>query len=96
MRHGVTILHGLYAGSTDVPLAEEGRTQAMQAGKILAGKNINHIFCSPLIRCRESLTLLGLEAFSEIDENLREIDFGRWEGRSFEEISQVDAALVEE
>lgn len=96
MRHGTTVMSGLYVGSTDVPLADEGRKQVVQAGMILTGVGINHIFCSPMKRCRESLNLLGLDASSEIDENLREIDFGRWEGRSFEEISQADASLVEE
>jgi alpha-ribazole phosphatase len=95
LRHGATGRPGLYIGSTDIPLAEEGKEQVMQTGRLLALECIDHIYCSPMKRCRETLNLLHLNASFEIDENVREIDFGRWEGRSFEEISHTDNALVE-
>jgi alpha-ribazole phosphatase len=96
LRHGATPLHGLYVGSTDVSLAQEGREQVVRTGHLLVGEHIEHIFCSPMKRCLETLNLLNLDATFEIDENLREIDFGRWEGCSFEEIAESDDSLVEE
>lgn len=96
LRHGTTALQGLYVGSTDVSLTEEGREQVIRTGKVLVGERIDHIFCSPMKRCRETLNLLHLDRAYEIDENLREIDFGRWEGQSFEEINRTDIELVEE
>ena len=78
LRHGATLLHGRYVGSTDVSLAPEGREQVLRTAELLAGKQIEQIFCSPMKRCLETLNLLNLDTSSEIDENLREIDFGRW------------------
>ena len=95
LRHGATSLSGLYVGATDVPLAEEGKEQVIRTGRLLALECIDQIFCSPMKRCLETLNLLSLVAPPEIDVNIREIDFGRWEGHSFEEISQTDSALVE-
>ncbi len=96
LRHGATALQGLYVGSKDVPLAEDGKKQVIRTGKVLNGEDIDHIFCSPMKRCRETLHLLNLDIDSEIDENLREIDFGRWEGQSFKEINRTDPQLVED
>jgi len=95
LRHGATELPGLYVGVTEVSLSEEGRAQIMRMAGVLADKCIEHVFCSPMKRCLETLDLLQLEASVERDENLREIDFGRWEGRSFKDIAQSDGPLVE-
>lgn len=96
LRHGATPLQGRYVGSTDICLAQEGREQVLRTAKLLAGKHIESIFCSPMRRCLETLNLLDIEAPFETDENLREIDFGRWEKCSFEEIAETDDSLVEE
>ncbi len=95
LRHGATPLNGLYVGSTDVSLAEEGREQVLQIGKTLVSMHIDQVFCSPMKRCRETMELLYLDASLEIIDNLREIDFGRWEGHSFEEITTTDQKLIE-
>ena len=95
IRHGETVLNGLYVGSTDVFLTDKGREQVVRTGKILAVEQINHIYCSPMKRCLETKNLLHLNYPMEIDENLREIDFGRWEGKSFEEITTTDQELVD-
>ncbi len=96
MRHGTTTLHGLYVGSTDVSLNREGRAKVIRTGEILAGEHIEQVFCSPMKRCRETLDLLRLDVSSEIEKDLREINFGRWEGRSFKEISKTDSDLIED
>jgi len=96
LRHGATDLQGLYVGSTDVSLSREGREQVIKTGKVLAGEKIEKIFCSPMKRCRETLRLLQFETSYEIDNDLREVDFGRWEKRSFKEINKNDVKLVED
>jgi len=95
LRHGATPLNGLYVGSTDVSLAEEGREQALRICKTLVPMHIDQVFCSPMKRCRETMELLSLDTPVEIIDNLREIDFGRWEGHGFEEISTTDQELIE-
>ena len=87
---------GRYVGSTDLPLAAEGRRQAAAlAGGIrrLAG---THFLCSPLLRTRETVQVaLGEGGAFTIDDDLREIDFGRWELMSFAEIAAADPAAVD-
>jgi len=95
LRHGVTPLNGLYVGSTDIALAKKGYEQVMRTGDILREKHIEQIFCSPMKRCRQTMELLQLNASFYMDKNLREIDFGRWEGLSFKEIARTDQELVE-
>jgi broad specificity phosphatase PhoE len=46
-------------------------------------------------RCRETLALLHPGVPHELNAELREIDFGRWEGLSFPEISKSDPDLID-
>ncbi|WP_457577416.1 histidine phosphatase family protein [Desulfomarina sp.] len=96
LRHGETLLNGRYVGSTDVALSDNGRAMIAETAASFQGKNIEQIFCSPLERCRETCRLLQLSADVRIVGDLREIDFGRWEGMTFEEILGKDAHLVDE
>ena len=96
LRHGRVDSRGRYFGSTDLPLLPEGRDDLAAAGVILQRQNIEAILCSPLLRCRQSLELLDLGMAASIHAVLREIDFGAWEGLTFAEIVQRDAALVEQ
>lgn len=95
LRHGDTGLQGRYIGSTDVSLNDKGRAQVRQAAGLLQAKDITRIFCSPMLRCRQTLDQLALACPFRFDELLREIDFGRWEGKNFREIVQIDKELVD-
>ncbi|MCX5823535.1 MAG: histidine phosphatase family protein [Deltaproteobacteria bacterium] len=87
---------GRYIGRTDAPLSAEGRRQAFALAGSLARLNGSHFLASPLRRTRETAEIaLGVDSGLEIDANLREIDFGRWEGMSFAEIAAADPAAVE-
>lgn len=88
--------HGRYVGRTDPPLSAEGRRQAAALSGPAARLNGAHFFTSPLRRTRETAEIaLGADWLFEIDENLREIDFGRWEGMSFAQIAAADPAAVD-
>ncbi len=95
LRHGDTGLQGRYIGTTDAPLTDKGRAQVRQAAGLLQAKNISKIVCSPMLRCRQTLELLALPCSCRFDELLREVDFGRWEGKNFREIVQGDKELVD-
>ena len=95
LRHGDTGLPGRYIGSTDAPLTEEGREQVRKTGRVLREKGVAKILCSPLLRCRQSLEELDLPSPCQFNERLREIDFGRWEGKNFAEIVHGDKELVD-
>jgi alpha-ribazole phosphatase len=95
LRHGDTGLHGRYIGSTDAPLTDRGREQVRKTSGLLLGKGLNKIVCSPMLRCRQTLEQLDLPCSCQFSELLREIDFGRWEGKNFAEIVQIDKELVD-
>ena len=94
LRHGDTGRQGCYIGSTDVPLSTEGSLQIGRIAGILQRENITRIFCSPMLRCRESCDRLDLRCACEYHDSLKEIDFGRWEGKRFAEIAESDGPLV--
>ncbi len=95
LRHGDTGFNGHYIGSTDAPLSDKGREQVRKTGGLLRGKGVNKILCSPMIRCRQTLEQLELPCPHQFSELLREIDFGRWEGKTYAEIFQLDRELVD-
>ncbi len=96
LRHGRTGLSGRYVGSSDVPLSEEGRVQVQGLQSTLAAMQIDSLMASPMLRCTQTVDLLGLGLPLQFDPDLREIDFGRWEGKTFEEIEAQDPELVQE
>jgi alpha-ribazole phosphatase len=95
LRHGDTGLQGRYIGRSDVPLTDKGRAQVRQAAGLLQAKGITKIVCSPMLRCRQTLEQLALPCPFRFDELFREVDFGRWEGKNFREIVQLDKELVD-
>lgn len=92
VRHGATTLSAedRFAGATDVDLSDEGRRQATLLGARLAGESIAAVYASPMKRTRETAALLakphGLEVRAEA--GLREIDHGRWEGKTRNEVER--------
>src|SRR5499427_1116161 len=90
IRHGETAwtLPGKHTGKTDIPLTPRGITQAEQLGRRLAGKPFARVLTSPLSRPRETCRLTGLLGQAQIDETLREWDYGFAEGRTTAEIQK--------
>jgi alpha-ribazole phosphatase len=87
---------GRYIGRTDPPLSAEGRRQAAALTGPVSRLNRAHFLASPLRRTRETAEIaLGANGAFESDANLREIDFGRWEGMGFAEIAAADPAAVD-
>ena len=87
---------GRYIGRTDAPLSEGGKRQAAALAGELRRLNGAHVLCSPLLRTRETAEMaLGAVDACDIDSDLREIDFGRWEGMGFAEIAAADPAAVD-
>lgn len=97
IRHGHTIggEERRYKGHIDVELSERGEKAMQRLAEDLAGLDIDAVYCSDLKRATKSASIvsaaLGLEPL--VVSALRERNFGRWEGMSFDEIS---AAYPEE
>jgi probable phosphoglycerate mutase len=92
VRHGATTLSAedRFAGSTDVPLSDEGRRQAAALGARLADDGIAAVYCSPMRRTIETAALIAephkLPPVTR--PGLREIDHGHWEGLTRQEVEQ--------
>ena len=86
---------GCYIGRTDLALSAEGRRQAACLTPVLASLDGARALSSPLERTRETAGIaLGPGRPFSLDKDLREIDFGRWEGKRFAEIAAGDPERV--
>ncbi|MDP6821687.1 MAG: histidine phosphatase family protein [Dehalococcoidia bacterium] len=89
VRHGETDwnVDGRTQGQNDQPLNERGLAQADRVGRYVRGHfDVQTTWSSDLSRCAQ--TAEGLGAPVKVSESIREINFGEWEGRRFEEIRQ--------
>jgi alpha-ribazole phosphatase len=80
-----------YIGSTDVSMSPLGHRQVMAVRALLDKEMPCQCISSPMIRCRETAAVVTKAAGMDftVDSDLREIDFGRWEGMAFEEIQKA-------
>jgi glucosyl-3-phosphoglycerate phosphatase len=85
-RHGRTAsnANGLWQGQLDVPLDDVGLTQAEQAAAVLAQLSPARIVTSDLSRAADTAAALSrvTSVPVEVDEGLREVHAGRWQGLS--------------
>ena len=81
IRHGATVLSAedRFAGSTDVLLSDEGRSQARALGERLADAELAAVYASPMKRTVETASLVAAPHKLSLitDPGLREIDLGR-------------------
>lgn len=77
-----------HTGRTDIPLTEDGRRQAGAVGTALQGRRFELVLTSPLVRAAESCRLAGFGDVVRERDELREWDYGAYEGRTTIEIRQ--------
>jgi ribonuclease H / adenosylcobalamin/alpha-ribazole phosphatase len=99
LRHGDTQLspEHRFCGLRDLPLSASGTRQAKAAaGRLAGGVPIDAVVSSPLRRAVDTAaiaaTVLGLTPVT--DDDLRETDFGDWDGFTLEEVQQRWPAAV--
>lgn len=107
LRHGETNwnVEGRLQGQRDIPLNDHGRTQAKRNGAAIAAalpavKGFDFV-ASPLIRSRETMEIarlaMGLDPSAyHLDDRLREITFGDWEGFTTADLRSRHPELVAE
>jgi broad specificity phosphatase PhoE len=88
VRHGETewSAAGKHTSRTDLPLTEQGRARAVKLGAYLAGTTFAEVLRSPMLRAKETCEICGFENRAEVDEDLREWDYGVYEGRTSKDI----------
>jgi probable phosphoglycerate mutase len=96
IRHGDTAASGdgVFCGDLDIPLAPSGVAQAEALSQVVRKWKVEAVYTSPKLRARmtadPTCRALGLEP--RVDDGLREIAYGQWEGRHETEIRERDPA----
>lgn len=87
-----------FAGASNVPLSEQGRSQALHLSRRLAQQPLPAaIYCSPMDRTVETATIIGSpHGIVPIKKDgLREINHGHWEGLTRAEVQTKFPAEIE-
>jgi probable phosphoglycerate mutase len=84
VRHGETEWSktGQHTGRTDIPLTPEGERQGKALGRHLAERTFALVLTSPLSRARATCTLAGFDGVAQVDDDLREWNYGIYEGKT--------------
>jgi broad specificity phosphatase PhoE len=90
--------HGLCYGSLDFGISPAGHEHARRIATALEGIDYGAVYASPRRRARETAEPLALVQGLDvvIDDDVREIDFGDFEGRRYEEIEAAEPVLYRE
>jgi broad specificity phosphatase PhoE len=88
VRHGETewSLSGAHTSRTDIPLTEHGRKRAEELRDYLKGTKFAAVFVSPMQRARETCAIAGFGDVANVDDGLKEWDYGIYEGKTTKEI----------
>ena len=98
LRHGETVGNSSvrFHGAGDVPLSDAGRAQMRAAARGLRQEVFDLVVASPLRRSWEAAVVVAGGTPVRIEDGLREIHFGRWEGLTAGEIELRDPVLHRE
>jgi len=87
VRHtSVAVELGICYGQSDVDVAESFHEERTAVKQELSGLQFDKIFSSPLQRCRKLAEYLFLNQSILFDNRLKELDFGDWELKNWDEI----------
>lgn len=88
IRHGLTEgnLKQQYIGSTDLPLAAAGVAELIRLKEETDYPRVDAVYSSPMLRCRQSAAILYPNHDIQLVDNMREIDFGDFEGKTANEL----------
>ncbi|MDE6710315.1 MAG: histidine phosphatase family protein, partial [Oscillospiraceae bacterium] len=93
LRHGITDANenGIYIGKTDLPLSENGREALQEKYETHEYPKVQRVYTSPLERAVQSAEILFPDRELVIVDDLREMDFGVFEGLSVEDLIELDS-----
>ena len=92
VRHGETewSLSGAHTSRTDIPLTDHGRKRAEELRGYLKGTEFAAVLVSPMQRARETCSIAGFGDQAEIEDGLKEWDYGVYEGKTTKEIRETE------
>lgn len=77
----------------DIGLSVAGRCQAEALARRIGGERFDRIVASPLLRARETAEAIARGRTVERDPRLAEMDYGAWEGLTYEQTEALDPAF---
>ena len=93
IRHGEidSNLRKVYSGRSAEPLNTTGHQQAEEAAERLAGREIDALYCSPLLRTRQTAEIIAKRVSCPLlpEERFTELGMGPWEGLSETEVESL-------
>jgi alpha-ribazole phosphatase len=91
-------VRGICYGSLDVALSQRGIEQAQSIARRLSSQRLDAIYTSPRQRCVETARYLAAGRSCEVEpvDALRELNFGDFEGRSYNELAECYPGLYGE
>lgn len=92
-RHGLTDANenGVYIGRTDLPLSDAGRESLQDKFEQLEYPKVQRVYSSPLERAVQTAEIIFPDREVVIVDDLREMDFGVFEGLPAEELVHLDS-----
>ncbi|MBQ2265074.1 MAG: histidine phosphatase family protein [Oscillospiraceae bacterium] len=90
IRHGRTTANekGIYIGSTDYSLSDKGAAELCSKLDLYEYPRVQRVYSSPLKRCTEIAEILFPDQELYVAEELRELNFGDFDGKSVDELIQ--------
>jgi broad specificity phosphatase PhoE len=79
---------GKYNGHIDISLSVDGKKEAKKLALELKNNNFDKVYCSDLLRAKQTLEMLDLSVSPIFTKKLREKSWGRHEGKSYDEITK--------
>jgi broad specificity phosphatase PhoE len=99
VRHGDTpqAADGIFCGDLDPPLTDHGRAQAERVALAVAPFGLVALYCSPKLRARQTAEPIARVSGLQlgIEDGLREIAYGRWEGLKESSIRVSEPAALD-
>ena len=90
IRHGATAWseEKRYQGSSDICLSSQGKKQIHRLSRVISSYNPDLLYSSTLSRAKESADILFKPLKKRIirDERINELSFGKWEGKTADEL----------
>ncbi|HZH58068.1 MAG TPA: histidine phosphatase family protein [Metabacillus sp.] len=91
VRHGITEWNQQkrYLGHTNQGIVKKELYQLDRLKNELQKRKFDYIFSSDLLRCQETLDYLEIPTKMTVDYRLREMNFGDWEGKTYNDLKDV-------
>ncbi|SDL30267.1 alpha-ribazole phosphatase [Paenibacillus sp. OK060] len=90
IRHGTTAwnLEKRYLGHTDIGLLPEAKQELSSLREQCSDITCDALYCSDMLRCQQTLSHIASSQMGQakLDARLREIDFGQWEGLTYDQL----------